>query len=116
MLVEEKSVFHVSAEYPEDLWERDHQLPLSDDRANATEIPELNGWKGAGIFTHQGFARRHYSTQQITYGLYTRSPKSFSHQENIFYNAYEKDIAILNIFFGDSTVFGELPFQEMPFK
>ena len=25
------------------------------------------------------------------------------------YNAYDKDIAIVNIFFGDSTVFGELP-------
>ena len=24
------------------------------------------------------------------------------------YNAYEKDIAIVNIFFGDSTVFGKL--------
>ena len=24
-------------------------------------------------------------------------------------NAYDKDIAIVNIFFGDSTVFGELP-------
>ena len=25
----------------------------------------------------------------------------------MYYNAYEKDIAIVNIFFGDSTVFGE---------
>ena len=29
-------------------------------------------------------------------------------QDHVFYNAYEKDIAIVNIFFGDSTVFGEL--------
>ena len=28
----------------------------------------------------------------------------------MFYNAYEKDIAIVNIFFGDSTGFGELQF------
>ena len=28
-------------------------------------------------------------------------------QGNLDYNAYEKDIAIVNIFFGQSTVFGE---------
>ena len=28
-------------------------------------------------------------------------------QGNLDYNAYEKDIAIVNIFFGESTVFGE---------
>ena len=27
-------------------------------------------------------------------------------QRAVSYNAYEKDIAIVNIFFGDSTVFG----------
>ena len=26
--------------------------------------------------------------------------------ENQYYNAYEKDIAVVNIFFGSSTVFG----------
>ena len=30
-----------------------------------------------------------------------------SQQGNLDYNAYEKDIAIVNIFFGESTVFGE---------
>ena len=30
------------------------------------------------------------------------------YQDQVSYNAYEKDIAIVNIFFGDSTVFGEL--------
>ena len=29
-------------------------------------------------------------------------------QWDLSYNAYEKDITIVNIFFGDSTVFGEL--------
>ena len=29
------------------------------------------------------------------------------YQDQVSYNAYEKDIAIVNIFFGDSTVFGE---------
>ena len=33
-------------------------------------------------------------------------------QEEAYYNAYEKDIAVVNIFFGGSTVFGE----EMSYK
>ena len=28
------------------------------------------------------------------------------YQDHVHYNAYEKDIAIVNIFFGESTVFG----------
>ena len=32
-------------------------------------------------------------------------------QGDLYYNAYDKDIAIVNIFFGDSTVFGESHFQ-----
>ena len=28
-------------------------------------------------------------------------------QGDTYYNAYEKDIAVVNIFFGGSTVFGE---------
>ena len=28
-------------------------------------------------------------------------------QGDVYYNAYDKDVAIVNIFFGDSTVFGE---------
>ena len=31
----------------------------------------------------------------------------FSPQGSPSYNAYEKDIALVNIYFGDSTVFGE---------
>ena len=27
---------------------------------------------------------------------------------NPYYNAYEKDIAVVNLYFGDSTVFGDL--------
>ena len=29
------------------------------------------------------------------------------YQDHVYYNAYEKDIAIVNIFFGDTTGFGE---------
>ena len=36
-----------------------------------------------------------------------------THQQgNLDYNAYEKDIAIVNIFFGESTVFGEETSEE----
>ena len=31
------------------------------------------------------------------------------YQDQVHYNAYEKDIAIVNIFFGESTVFGKKP-------
>ena len=30
------------------------------------------------------------------------------YQDQVYYNAYEKDIAIVNIFFGEPTVYGEL--------
>ena len=33
--------------------------------------------------------------------------KSLIFQDDLFYNAYETDIAVVNIFFGDSTVFGK---------
>ena len=34
--------------------------------------------------------------------------KSFIFQDDLFYNAYETDIAVVNICFGDSTVFGKM--------
>ena len=33
---------------------------------------------------------------------------TFCLKGNPYYNAYEKDIAVVNLYFGDSTVFGEL--------
>ena len=30
------------------------------------------------------------------------------HQGQMYYNAYEKDIAIVDLFFGEPTVYGEL--------
>ena len=38
---------------------------------------------------------------------YIRDQKELYHQDQVYYNAYEKDIAIVNIFFGESTVYGE---------
>ena len=35
---------------------------------------------------------------------------SLCYQDQVHYNAYEKDIAIVNIFFGESTVFGQLQY------
>ena len=43
---------------------------------------------------------------------------SFHHdlkQGGAYYNAYEKDIAVVNIFFGGSTVFGEEMSYQMCF-
>ena len=36
-------------------------------------------------------------------------------QGEAYYNAYEKDIAVVNIFFGGSTVFGEEMSYQMQF-
>ena len=36
-------------------------------------------------------------------------------QGEAYYNAYEKDIAVVNIFFGGSTVFGEETSYELQF-
>ena len=38
---------------------------------------------------------------------YIRDQKELYHQDQVYYNAYKKDIAIVNIFFGESTVYGE---------
>ena len=38
---------------------------------------------------------------------YIRDQKEIYHQDQVYYNAYEKDITIVNIFFGESTVYGE---------
>ena len=43
---------------------------------------------------------------------------SICYQDQAHYNAYEKDIAIVNIFFGESTVFGikaTIPFPSKTF-
>ena len=37
-------------------------------------------------------------------------------QGEAYYNAYEKDIAVVNVFFGGSTVFGEEMSYQMQFK
>ena len=39
----------------------------------------------------------------------------FAFQGFDFYNAYEKDIAVVNIFFGGSTAFGKIESQSLIF-
>ena len=38
------------------------------------------------------------------------------YQDDVYYSAYEKDIAIVNIFFGKSTMFGQLQCYTFPMK
>ena len=45
-------------------------------------------------------------TEVKTYHNYLRHKRYF--QDDNYYNAYERDIAIVNIFFGEPTVYGEL--------
>ena len=40
--------------------------------------------------------------------LHSLNDKSILQKGNPEYNAYEKDIAVVNLYFGDSTVFGDL--------
>ena len=64
----------------------------------------------------QGHSDRSTQTPWVTGSSYHRSPRCFgqihlrsdqTHQDQVYYSAYNKDIAIVNIFFGEPTVFGE---------
>ena len=79
------------------LWKPNNYLCQPDVGAIEAEIPELDGWKGTDIFSYQGFKNLTTSCLVFT-----------SHQGEGYYNAYEKDIAVLNLFFGQPTVYGGL--------
>ena len=79
------------------LWKPNNYLCQPDVGAIEAEIPELDGWKGTDIFSYQGFTNLSTSCFVLT-----------SHQGEGYYNAYEKDIAVLNLFFGQPTVYGGL--------
>ena len=64
-----------------------------------TQLPKLYGRQGAHILTHKGVLVKCISDQS-----------TFYHQGKEYYNAYQKDIAIVNIFFGEPTVYGELQY------
>ena len=64
------------------------------------QVPWLHEWGRTNNFAHKG--NRNFIHSKL-------KPKPHSiYQDRVSYNAYEKDIAIVNIFFGESTVFGEL--------
>ena len=86
---------NVAAKRPRDLRGSDNQLCRQNIRADENELPKQDGAEGADNFTHQGFAEQFYHklinfVQDVTY-----------------YNAYEREIAIVNIFFGEPTAYGE---------
>ena len=80
-------VGNVATECRGNLWKPNNYLCQPDVGAIKAEISELDGWKGTDIFSYQGF------TNLLSSQLY---------------NAYEKDIAVLNLFFGQPTVYGGL--------
>ena len=64
----------------------------------------------------QGHSDQSTQTPWVIGSSYRRSPRCVgqtrlrsnqTHQDQVYYNAYEKDIAIVNIFFGEPTVFGK---------
>ena len=88
-------VGNVATECLGNLWKPNNCLCQPDVGAIEAEIPELDGWKGTDIFSYQGFTNLSTSCFVLT-----------SHQGEGYYNAYEKDIAVLNLFFGQPTVYG----------
>ena len=64
----------------------------------------------------QGHSDWNTQTPWVTGSSYRRSPRCVgqihlrseqTHQDQVYYSAYEKDIAIVTFFFGEPTVFGE---------
>ena len=63
------------------------------DRTSKAQVPRWNGWEGTHIISHSG-------QQNLMDGYFFLKVEPH-------YNAYEKDIAVVNIFFGKPTVFGK---------
>ena len=90
---------NVAAKRPWDVWKPEDYLHRWNIWANEIELSILYGGEGAYNFTHWGFVVLTFFTDSINF-----------FQDVTFYNAYEKDIAIVNIFFGEPTVYGESTF------
>ena len=86
---------NVAPKRPRDLRGSDNQLCRQNIRADENQLPKPDGGGGADNFTHQGFAKQFYHK--------LINPV----QDATYYNAYDKDIAIVNIFFGEPTAYGE---------
>ena len=86
---------NVATKRPRDLRKPDNKLHQCNIWADEKELPKLYGGEGAHNIPCQG----------STHLLDQRWINFF--QDVTYYNAYEKDIAIVNIFFGEPTAYGE---------
>ena len=68
------------------------------DWTNETDLPWWDGWKGTPDLNCSGFDQPNSEFRKISL--------VWCSCQGGYYNAYEKDIAVLNIFFGKSMVFG----------
>ena len=66
---------------------------------NATEVSTKQSSRGTSLFSYQGEPFVHIFKTPII--------KHFHLKGDQMYNAYYKDIAVVNLYFGDSTAFGE---------
>ena len=82
------------------LWKHHDRLYEQTWRAVETYVPKrVDGRKGVVGLSYSGRDSKY---------LINASPRIFLIQEgSAFYNAYEKDIAVVNIFFGGPTAFGK---------
>ena len=69
------------------------------DWTDETDLPWWDGWKGTPDLNCSGFDQTNCISSEISFVWYSI--------QGGYYNAYEKDIAVVNIFFGKSTVFGK---------
>ena len=72
------------------------------DWTNETDLPWWDGWEGTPNLNCSGFDQANWISSEISFVWYSI--------QGGYYNAYEKDIAVVNIFFGKSTVFGKFLF------
>ena len=87
----------VATSHQFDIWEHLNGIHQQTERTLETEVSKkiLGRARAVGL-PHPGhfIAKWFYSLSMIQ-------------QDGAYYNAYDKDIAVVNIFFGGSTVFGE---------
>ena len=86
---------NVATKRSPNLWRPNHGLCQQDSEPTETEVPERHGWQ------------RNYKVFDQGGPSCKRSSWHFSQGEQD-YDAYKKDIAIVNIFFGEPTVYGEM--------
>ena len=86
---------NVATKRSPNLWRPNRGLCQQDSEPTETEVPERHGWKRDHKVSDQG-------------GLSCKRSSSHFSQGEQHYDAFKKDIAIVNIFFGEPTVYGEM--------